>query len=356
MTNLRVVAGSEGPNDAPYRMVAALQTAPGVYDEQVYFGLDVLLAEMGKRGMRAVMCLTNFWQWSGGMAQYVSWAEGGTAIPYPDQGDWDGFQNYVARFYVNDAAKAMYRRHVVSVVQRTNSVTGVAYRDDPTIMAWQLANEPRGINQADAFVRWVRESAVLIRSLDANHLITTGSEGKTPYDGSQTRFEEVHAIPEIDYTTFHIWVQNWNWYDPRITDPYAYGGYEYAKRLAMAYMHDHTDTSARLGKPSVMEEFGISRDGGDFAPGAGTSVRDRYYAEMFAAVYEAAQAGKALVGVNFWAWSGEGRPVSPGGIWRAGDPWTGDPPHEPQGWYSVYDRDTKTNAIIQSYAEKMNAL
>jgi hypothetical protein len=28
-------------------------------------------------------------------------------------------------------------------VTRVNSVTGVAYRDDPTIFAWELINEPR---------------------------------------------------------------------------------------------------------------------------------------------------------------------------------------------------------------------
>ncbi|HMA53407.1 MAG TPA: mannanase, partial [Acidobacteriota bacterium] len=75
LTNLRVMASSEGPNTEPFRTVPALMTAPGEYDGSVLDGLDFLLAEMGKRGMRAVMVLNNFWQWSGGMAQYVSWHE-----------------------------------------------------------------------------------------------------------------------------------------------------------------------------------------------------------------------------------------------------------------------------------------
>lgn len=32
--------------------------------------------------------------------------------------------------------------YVRSVVLRNNTITGVTYRDDPTIMAWDLVNEP----------------------------------------------------------------------------------------------------------------------------------------------------------------------------------------------------------------------
>ena len=96
VTNLRVMASSEGPNSEPYRTVPALMVAPGEYDGSVLDGLDYLIAEMGQRGMKAVMVLNNFWQWSGGMAQYVSWHEK-TPIPYP--GDYEKFITYAAKFY-----------------------------------------------------------------------------------------------------------------------------------------------------------------------------------------------------------------------------------------------------------------
>lgn len=71
VTNLRVMASSEGPNTEPYRIVPAMQYEPGKYDKQVLDGLDFLLHEMAKRDMKAVMCLSNFWAWSGGKSSLV---------------------------------------------------------------------------------------------------------------------------------------------------------------------------------------------------------------------------------------------------------------------------------------------
>lgn len=50
---------------------SALQPAPGVWNEDIFVGLDRCIAEMAKRGMRATMTVANEWQWSGGFAQYV---------------------------------------------------------------------------------------------------------------------------------------------------------------------------------------------------------------------------------------------------------------------------------------------
>ena len=351
VTNLRVVAASEGPNSAPFRMQPSLQPSPGVFDEQLLQGLDFLLAEMQKRSMHAIMCLGNFWQWSGGFAQYVSWADG-TSIPYPEQFGWTTFENYSASFYVNDKAKSMYNQAVDLIVSRVNTLSGMKYSADPTIMAWELANEPRGQNQPDAYVKWVADTAARIKHLDTNHLVTTGSEGLTAsQDNTKTRPEFVHALPGIDYLTFHIWVQNFGWYDPRIPTTY-----ETATKKALEYVEQHVSMAERLGKPAVFEEFGIARDGGDFHVTGTTSVRDQYYRTMFEASLQAALKGRPLNGVNFWAWAGEGRPVNAGGLWQIGTPFIGDPPHEPQGWYSVYDQDFSTTDIIRDYARQMNTL
>ncbi len=61
-----------------------------------------------------------------------------------------------------------------------------------------------------------------------------------------------------------------------------------------------------------------------------------------------------LVGSNFWAWGGFGRPSKPKSIWEKDDEFIGDPPHEFQGWYSVYSSDLSTIKIIKSFSSKFN--
>lgn len=334
VTNVRVLASSEGPATEPFRMVPPLLRQPGDYDEDVFAGLDMLLFMMKLRGMRAVMVLGNFWEWSGGFGQFVQWATG-EPIPYasPHQ-EWDAYQRYAQRFYSLPACQKWYRDHILAVVSRKNTQNGVEYRDDPTIFSWELANEPRG-HPKD----WPDEVAGYIKSLDRNHLVTTGSEGSFVAD-----FVATHKSPDIDYATTHIWVENWGKYDPCLATA---DGLEHATRFALTYLAGEADLATSLGKPLVLEEFGLARDGftdhGKLAVRAPVSHRDRYFSSLYQFVEHSALSG-ALQGDNFWAWAGEARPPSR---------WTGDPPHEPPGWYSVYDCDATTLDLVAAHAAAM---
>jgi mannan endo-1,4-beta-mannosidase len=351
--NLRVMALSEGPDGSPYRILPAAQNSPGIYDEDILKGLDFLLSEMARRKMSAVLTLTNFWPWSGGMAQYLSWSGAGP-IPYPPPhpgGSWDLYQKYTARFYSSPPAIRLYNGAVKKLVTRKNTINGKNYSADPVIMAWQLCNEPRGLDNLKDYNAWVDNSASLIKSLDKNHLVTTGSEGFTPYDGAGTDFMESHNGKNIDYATAHVWAQNWGWYDPENPQ-----GYNSAVEKMRGYIQKHVAAATKLGKPLVLEEFGIGRDGGSYDYKAPVKTRDDYYEKVFAEVYKQAADHTPLAGVNFWAWAGEGRPAAPGAIWKKGDAFTGDPPHEKQGWYSVYNTDTTTQKVISVYAGKFKKL
>ena len=79
--NLRVLVGGDGDNGVPLRIEPTLQTAPGVYNEELLDGLDYLLMEMGKRDMTAVLYLNNSWEWSGGYTQYCAAASTSRAHP-----------------------------------------------------------------------------------------------------------------------------------------------------------------------------------------------------------------------------------------------------------------------------------
>lgn len=357
--NLRVLAMAEA-SGFKRGVRPAIMSAPGQYDEAMLQGLDYLLAEMARRDMKAVLYLNNFWQWSGGMSQYVAWATGGSVSEHdPDlTGDWNGFMQNSARFYAIPEAQAWYRDAIATVVGRTNSITGVAYVDDPTVMSWQLANEPRpgsdagGKANADGYVRWIDETAGYIRGLAPRQLVSTGSEGEKGSAGDMALFVRAHDTPNVDYLTFHLWPSNWSWIDHK--DPAA--RLDSGLATSLDYIDRHIEVAGKLGKPIVLSEFGLNRDQGAYDPASGTQARDRFYRAIYARLLERMQAGDAIAGSNFWAWGGRGRTTNADWMWAPGDPFTGDPPQEAQGLFSLFDSDTSTLGIVSGHARSVHAL
>jgi mannan endo-1,4-beta-mannosidase len=357
ITNLRVLAASES-SELVMSLRPAFQPEPGKYNEELLQGLDYLLMEMGKRDMKAVIFLNNYWQWSSGMSQYVTWVTGQPIIDPDVFGDWNGFMQMSASFYRLEEAQALYRNYLSAVVNRRNSYTGVYYRDDPVIMSWELANEPRpgsnkeGRKYFQFFKDWIAGTAGYIQSLDSNHLVTTGSEGSWGTLNDNELFMDSHATPHIDYLTFHLWLKNWNWFDAK--RPQA--TYEEALSKGYAYIDEHIEMARKLNKPVVLEEFGVERDNADYRIESGTVYRDRIYSRFFDLVYRRAAEGAPIAGSNFWGWGGLGRARNADFIWREDDEFTGDPPQEPQGLNSVFDVDVSTLRILKEHAAAMQGL
>jgi mannan endo-1,4-beta-mannosidase len=353
--NLRVLAISE--SSALKRAVRpAVLQEPGVIDDTLWQGLDYLLDEMAKRDMKAVLYVNNFWQWSGGMTSYLNWTTGKPAIDPDVSGDWNGYMDQSASFYRDARAQEAFHEVLRKLLTRKNSVNGRAYRADPTIMSWQLANEPRPGSDAnarphfDVFTHWVDETGAFIKKLAPTQLVSTGNEGWMGTAGSKELFEKSHATRNVDYLTFHMWAPNWQWYDPKNAE----ATYDGAWKKMQDYLDWHIDTANRMGKPIVLEEFGINRDGGAFEPFAKTAYRDRFYTAIYALLTRRAVAGDAIAGSNFWAWTGAGRARNADFMWKTGDPFVGDPPQEPQGLYGVFDSDKSTIAIISAHARQMS--
>ena len=359
VANLRIAASAEL---SPLRnsVRPAFRDETGAYDERLLTGLDHAVAEIGRRGLKAVLYLTNFWEWSGGMATWLLWTNGGRYIDMNDPAHpWPAFPDFVAGFYRSPEAVALYHDHVRRIVGRVNSVTGTAYADDPAIMAWQLANEPRpGGSDAVAdrsladFHNWIGSTARLIKSIDPNHLVSTGGEG---LKGSMEREDlalSSQAFADIDYTTAHLWPGNWSWLDRSDMA----GTHARAMAQSAEYIARHVALARRLDKPLVLEEFGYPRDGDRYSPDVLTTMRDGFYGMIHDAVLTSAREAGPLVGSNFWAWNGEGRAAHADARFRAGgDAFLGDPPHEPQGWYGVFDSDASTLERIRTHAAALAA-
>jgi mannan endo-1,4-beta-mannosidase len=355
--NLRVLAISEA--SALKRAVTpAVMQSPTQIDETLWVGLDYLLDQMARRDMKAVLYVNNFWQWSGGMSQYMAWFNGKPVVDPDVTGDWNAFMDNSAAFYREPKAQQAFRAAVKQLVSRKNSVNGRRYQDDPTIMSWQLANEPRPGSDAnaqphyDAFVKWVDETAGFIKKLAPKQLISTGNEGWMGTAGSKELFEKSHATKNVDYLTFHMWAPNWSWFNPKKAEE----TYEGAWKKMQDYLNWHIDTANKMAKPIVLEEFGINRDEGSYNASATTVYRDMFYSGIYGLLARRAMKGDAIAGSNFWAWGGVGRASNPDFMWKAGDSFVGDPPQEPQGLYCVFDSDATTIEIIAAHALQMGRI
>ena len=369
VTNLRILVGSDGPEGVAYKVEPVLQKEPGVYNDTLLRGLDYLLAQMAEREMHAVLYFNNSWEWSGGYGQYLEWAGDGKAL-LPSV---DGYENYVAhvsRFVRNDKARELYCNHVRNIVTRTNTVTGKPYKDDPTIFSWQIGNEPRAFARDSvtkaAFADWMCSSATLIKSLDPNHMVSTGSEGLYGCEVDMDLFEQIHAHKDFDYLNVHIWPLVWRW----VTKDTFADSVCVANRMTEKYLTAHFPVAERLMKPIVLEEFGYPRDGNrDFegtavkfwdgvslSKDSATGARDEYYTYVFNRLLQSQEAGEPLKGVNFWGWGGHAGQSEQNEFWKPGDDYCGDPAQEPQGLFSVYATDSTTVDLIRRTNENLTKL
>jgi mannan endo-1,4-beta-mannosidase len=340
---LRILALSEGSDGEPGRLQPSLQPSPGQFSPEGLAGLDWLMAELAGRGLYGIFILNNFWFWSGGTSQYLSWARG-VGIPFPrgERPDWERYEAFSAEFFGDAGARALFEAALRTVIPR--------HAGSPAVFAWELVNEPHPRHDAAAFRRWLDDTARLVHALDPHHLVTTGTEGNTPapeHTGVDVALD--HASVAIDFVSVHLWPENWGWTrlgaSARAFDDVA--------ELSRGYLRDHERAALALGKPALLLETGFPRDGGAFDPAAPVSARDRYLELIFDITLDSLESGGALAGAFPWSWSGETLPLEPGALAQQ-PPFTGDPPHERQGWYSIYASDS-TTALMARYAARFRA-
>jgi len=345
--NLRILVGGDG-GKYDFTVRPALQYEQGKYDQDLLDGLDFLIAEMGKRKMYAVLFLTNNWEWSGGMSQYLEWSgKGPIPVPAIPPNTWPQYMSYTEKFHSCEPCMEALNNHVKFIMTRTNAYTKRKYTEDNTIMAWQVGNEPRLFTEENEakFTIWLNNIVNLMDSLDKNHLISTGSEGLNSSNDKIEIFERTHQNPNIDYLTMHIWPKNWNWFKADDAEKTLPTTLEYAGK----YIDAHIKVAQNLKRPIIIEEFGLPRENESLVSSSSVANRNIFYNYIFNRVLESHKNNGLLQAANFWGFGGEGKAVTPDGKWKPGDPLTTDPPQEPQGLNSVFSSDKSTLDIVKKY-------
>jgi len=340
VTNLRVFICGEGDSTYPYRVHPNLQEMPRVYNENLLQGFDYFLTEAGKRNMKVVFVLNNNWEWSGGFGQYLEWANKGKApLPKTNDWDWNNYCKYIGQFYTCDSCLVWSNAWIKKIVNRKNTVSGLLYRNDASIMAWELANEPRPMDSSaiEPYKNWVSQTSAFIKSLDKNHLVTIGTEGVISTFYSEEIYTSIHNNKNIDYATLHLWPKTWRWYNGDSKASVSDSTLDKTKK----YIEQHAGLAKEMNRPLVIEEFGLHRDGNSFDPIASVNHRNKYYDYVF-------RVGKAngVSGYNFWGFAGMAANYNPNGFMQKGMTYSADPPQEEQGLYSVFMSDSGTWKVI----------
>ena len=352
INNLRILVGADKGSVNANSVAPYLQNDDGTLNDDLLAGLDYLMSEMQKRNMLAVLYLTNSWDWSGGFGSYLR-RVGKADSPASSGEGYNDYVRYAAEFSVNKKAQALYLSFIEKIITRTNRYTGKKYVEDPSIMSWQICNEPRPFGKTDAikkgFTLWIKETAAKIKALDPNHLVSLGTEGLYGCESDEELCTHLHLDANVDYLTVHIWPCNWQWANrDRLYEdlPHTYVKTKW-------YIDLHNRMARKIRKPFVIEEFGYPRDSYSFSVSASTDCRNAFYQYIMNFVIDSSKSKGMLAGCNFWGWGGEAVPVHK--EWEKGDPFMCDPPHEPQGWYSVYQSDTSTVRMVEQNIRRLKS-
>ncbi len=133
-----------------------IEPSPGVFNTTAFAHNDYVIKAARDHGLRLIIPLTDNYRYATGGKHTFT--------------DWRGISNE-SEFYFNAQVIKDFETYIDALLNHVNTYTGVAYKDDPTIMAWETGNEliPPTI--------WTKLIATYIKNNDHNHLVVDGKMG-----------------------------------------------------------------------------------------------------------------------------------------------------------------------------------
>ncbi len=221
-------------------------TEPAFNDGATGFeNLDYVIYKAGQLNLKLVIPFVNNYDQFGGMDQYVRWK----GLQYHDQ------------FYTDPTIRTWYKQWIAHVLDHVNVYTGVRYKDDATILTWELANEERcdgyGVYPrsnsctTQTITSWARDVSGYIKRIDPKHLVSSGSEGFYCDDPSSSDFtvncsqgvdsNALAALPAMDVLSYHLYPDSWG----------------KTPEWGTQWIARHIADSHRLGDRAVAGEWGL---------------------------------------------------------------------------------------------------
>jgi hypothetical protein len=220
------------------------ETAKGVYSEAQFMLFDYIIESARAHNVRLIPVFENYWEAYGGIDTRLAWE--GVTGGHP--GRWRFFNPTIC-----PGCRTSYKNYVSYALNRTNHYSGIKYKDDPIIFAWELMNEPRyqdatpNENTTGTTLRaWVDEMGAFIKNIDPKHMLGTGleaHESRYGFGGDEGNpFIYIHQSPYIDFTSAH----------PYPTEPWANLTIPQTQALVAAWISDSHNI---VGKPFYLGEF-----------------------------------------------------------------------------------------------------
>ncbi len=181
-----------------------LEPRLGVFNDGALVAADYAIFRAGQLGLKLMIPLTDQWRWyHGGESVFTGWAG------YPNDPDPSvNASNSTAQraseghFYSDPAVLSNFRAYVAHLLNHVNRYNALAYKNDPTILAWETGNE---LWTADA--AWTQSLAHYLKhTVGARQLVADGSAA----DGMSVSGAAVDAA-DIDIVGGHLYPVDVPW-------------------------------------------------------------------------------------------------------------------------------------------------